>query len=188
MFCSCGVKPDRTLSDSFDEDENHFEVDTIDQTTKHLLDSIWNKPYKSNEYEAYIKTLNILLKKGYLHSADKLSSKVDTKNISPERLTGFYDVLGTICMYTERPDSAIYYFRHVYIHYPIAPQYVGHNQLHFYNNAVTSMIEAYRCKDAKLYFDSLMITVSQYPDSLFYIGGEQRIQNFRQHIHTICSQ
>ncbi len=188
VVCSCRIETDRSLSDSFDKDEKQFDVDTIDKITKHLLDSIWNKQYERSEYEAYIKTLNILLEKGYLHSADKLSSKVDTRNISPERLTGFYDVLGAICMYTEKPDSAIHYFRHVYIQYPIAPQHVGHNRLHFYNDAVMSMIEAYRCADAKTYFDSLKIVVAEYPDSLFYIGGVSRLNEFKQYIGEICNQ
>lgn len=182
----CRTKSDRNISEFFTQDESRFHVDTLDYQTKQLLDSIWNKPYDRSEYEAYIETLDILLTKGYLNTAAELSQKVDYRVESLPRRTRFFNVLGKIYMYQEKPDSAINCFRYVYFQYPIAPQYSGHNKLHFYNDAVMSLIEAGRCNDAEIYFDSLKMVVSEYPDSLFYIGNETRLHEFDEYIDEIC--
>lgn len=187
VFLSCETVT-VSIEDKIRTDEQIFNTERLDpQFTKRVID-LWEEEYKSTDYEIYVRTLDILLRNGYVYTAEALAKKVKTKTVTPERLTGFYESLGVICMHTSKFDSAIYFFRHAYLAFPKVPQYVGHNQLHFYNDAVMTWIEAERCEESQIYFDSLITVTMKYPDSLFYIGGEQRLEEFRDHIQTICSQ
>ena len=167
-------------------DEEEYAVFGPDSRFKNRIINFWIAGYDSIGYNQYEKKIDTLLQYGYLRAAEAMASKVKINEIHPHKRVNFYESMGIITKYTSKPDSAIYYFRYVYLLYPKVPAYVGHNQLHFYNEAVMTSIEAERCEESRIYLDSLMMTVEKFPDSLFYIGGDLRLEEFRNYISMIC--
>lgn len=169
-------------------DEEQYEVVGPDDKFKQRVSLIWELGYDSVGYNQFEKIIDTLLQYGYLRAAEAMASKVKINDIHPHKRTNFYESMGIICKYTLKPDSAIYYFRYVYLLHPKVPEYIGHNQLHFYDEAVMTYIESENCVEAKLYYDSLLKVINKYPDSIFYIGGELKLEELDYYINLICQK
>jgi len=183
---SCISSKDKALTELLESDRDVYQASTLSQNMLNRIDDLWEKEYEEKDYSSYVDLIDSLLNSRYLQSANALSEKIKTETVHPQRLSKLYDMKGTICTYTQQPDSAIFFFRHAFINYPGFPEFEGHNKLWFYNNATMAMLEARRCLDTKAYYDSLIVVSLKFSDSLFYIGGKTRLKDFEKHIETIC--
>lgn len=166
-------------------DEEKYSIKPDDQFRKRII-TLWNSDYDSLGYYKYERFLDTLLQNAYVRTAEAMITKVKINEIPENKRARLYESKGYICKYTSKPDSAIYYFRYSYLLHPILPEFNGHNEIHFYDEAVMTYIESENCIKSKLYYDSLLNVINKYPDSIFYIGGELKLEELKYYINLIC--
>jgi len=167
-------------------DRQEYGAKSLNQSYIEELYGVWNSAYNTREYPVYLSAIESLMDSGYFNTASSFSDQVDTTLLSPQELSKLYLFRGEINMMQSNANMAIKYFHHAFIEFPIFPEEIGYNRLKYYNNAVFTLLDSEKCDEGKMYFDSLQSTAEQYPDLLYYIGGNSRIEDYQMHIEKYC--